>query len=58
MLTTVDILWLYQHLNSQIVKAKYVINLYDIGRLCDVNLTNPSNFQSLEAVDRGSEKQL
>ena len=57
MLTTVDILCLYQHLNNQILKVK-VINLYDIGRLCDVNLTNPGNFQSLEAVDRGSEKQF
>ena len=30
----------------------------DVEKLCDVIFTNPSNFQSLEAVDSGSETQL
>ena len=34
-------------------------SIYNIEKLCDVNLTNPSNFQSLiEVVIRRSDTQL
>ena len=39
---------------KSVIGLKYVI----FTKYAILNLTNPSNFQSLEAVDRGSETQL
>ena len=57
MSTTVDILRFYWHLSNQLLKIKYAFNLETLIYI-GTNFTNNPNFQSLEAVDCGSETQI
>ena len=58
MSTTVDILRFYWHLYIQLLKVKMCFQFWNTDICWDFNLTNNTNFQSLEVVDRGSETQL
>ena len=59
MSTTVDILCFYKHMYmyNQLLKVKHAFDLETLIYR-DLNFTNNTNFQTLEVVDRVSERQL